>query len=156
METVYIETTIVSYLVAKPSTDPILAAHQSLTIQWWQTERARYQCVTSEEVLREAALGDPTKSRLRLAALAELAVLAIDRSARDLAREMIAEKILPPIAASDAIHAAVAAQRNIKILLTWNCRHLANPHLLSKLRLFIGRRELTLPEICTPVELMGE
>lgn len=70
METVYIETTIVSYLVANPSRDSILAAHQQLTRQWWQNERQRYQCVTSREVLPEASLGDAEMSRRRSEALA--------------------------------------------------------------------------------------
>ena len=63
METIYIETTVVSYLVANPSRDSILAAHQQLTRQWWQDERQQYQCVTSEEVLKEAGLGDVDLSR---------------------------------------------------------------------------------------------
>ena len=156
METVYIETTIVSYLVANPSQDSIVAAHQTLTRQWWQDERQRYECVTSEEVLREAFLGDAEMSRRRAEALAGMTVLAVDNAARDLARGVLAERILPPIASSDAIHAVVASLRNVNILLTWNCRHLANPHLLGKLREFVGRRGMTLPEICTPIELMGE
>jgi predicted nucleic acid-binding protein len=155
METVYIETTIVSYLVANPSRDSILAAHQQLTRQWWQDERQRYQCVTSAEALKEAGLGDVDMSRRRLQALSGLTVLAVDKSAHSLARELLAAGILPPAAASDAIHAAVAAQRGINILLTWNCRHLANPHLLGKLREFMWRYKLTLPEVCTPIELMG-
>ena len=156
METVYIETTIVSYLVANPSRDSLVAAHQTLTRQWWQEERLQYECVTSEEVLREAFLGDAEMSRRRAEALAGLMVLTVDDAARDLARGLLAERILPPAATSNAIHAAVASLRNVKILLTWNCRHLANPHLLGKLREFVGRRGLTLPEICTPIELMGE
>lgn len=155
METVYIETTIVSYLVANPSRDSILAAHQQLTRQWWQDERLHYECVTSAEVLKEARLGDAEMSRRRIEALSGLPVLAVDESARRLAQELSAARILPPAASSDAIHAAVAAQRRIKILLTWNCRHLANPHLLGKLREFMGRHGLTLPEVCTPIELMG-
>jgi hypothetical protein len=156
METVYIETTIVSYLVANPSRDPILAAHQTLTRQWWQEERLRYECVTSEEVLREAVLGDAEMSQRRAEALQGLMVLMVDDAARDLARGLLAEKVFPPAATSDAIHAVVASLRNVNILLTWNCRHLANPHLLGKLREFVGRHGLTLPEICTPIELMGE
>ncbi len=156
METVYIETTIVSYLVANPSRDSILAAHQKLTRQWWHEERLQYECVTSEEVLREAFLGDAEMSRRHVAALAELTVLTVDDTARDLARNLLAEKILPPAATSDAIHVIVASLQSVNILLTWNCRHLANPHLLGKLRAFVGRRGLTLLEICTPIELMGE
>jgi len=156
METVYIETTIVSYLVANPSRDSILAAHQQLTRQWWQDERQRYQCVTSSEVLREASLGDAGMSRRRAEALAGLTVLKVEDSARELARAILANRLLPPAATSDAIHAVVAAQNRVDILLTWNCRHLANPHLLAKLRIFMAARGLVLPEVCTPIEIVGE
>jgi hypothetical protein len=156
METVYIETTIVSYLVANPSRDSILAAHQQLTRQWWQDERQRYQCVTSSEVLREASLGDAGMSRRRAEALAGLTVLKVEDSARELARAILANRLLPPAATSDAIHAVVAAQNRVDILLTWNCRHLANPHLLAKLRAFMAARGLVLPEVCTPIEIVGE
>ncbi len=155
METIYIETTIVSYLVANPSRDSILAAHQQITRQWWQDERIRYECVTSAETLKEARLGDAEMSQRRMEALSGLTVLAVDQSARSLAQEFLTEGILPPAAASDAIHAAVAANHGINILLTWNCRHLANPHILRKLREFVAHHGLALPEICTPIELMG-
>ncbi len=156
METIYIETTVVSYLVANPSRDSILAAHQQLTQQWWQDERLRYKCVTSEEVLREAASGDAEMIGRRAEALAGMTIFLVDDTARGLARQILAEKILQPAAASDAIHAAVASLNQVNILLTWNCRHLANPHLLRRLRELMARRSLTLPEICTPIELAAE
>lgn len=156
METVYVETTIVSYLVANPSRDSILAAHQQLTRQWWQDQRARYECVTSSEVVREASLGAAEMSRRRLEALAGLTVLAVEDFARQRARELLGTGILPPAAAGDALHAVVASQHQVNILLTWNCRHLANPHVTGRLRTFMQRHGLVLPEICTPVEIMGE
>lgn len=156
METVYIETTVVSYLVANPSRDSILAAHQQLTRQWWQDEKQRYHCVTSREVLREASLGDTEMSRRRTEALAGLTVLEVDDSARELAREILAEGILPAIALADSVHVVVASQNRVNILLTWNCRHLANPHLLARLRSFISARGLVLPEVCTPIELVRD
>ena len=73
-----------------------------------------------------------------------------------LLRAILAEKILPPAAASDAIHVVVASQHRVNILLTWNCRHLANPHLLGQLRKFMAARGLVLPEVCTPIELVGQ
>jgi len=88
METIYIETTVVSYLVANPSRDSILAAHQQLTRQWWQDERQHYQCVTSAEMLKEAGLGDVEMSRRRLEAVSGLTVLVVDKSARSLAQEL--------------------------------------------------------------------
>ena len=112
--------------------------------------------MTSSEVVREAGLGDAEMSRRRAEALSGLTILAVSESARGLARELLAVKILPPAAISDAIHAVVASQGRINILLTWNCRHLANPHLLGKLRQFMTGHGLALPEICTPTELVGE
>ena len=105
--------------------------------------------------VREATQGDTEMIHRRAEALAALTVLVVDESARNLARGLLAEKILPPAAASDAIHVVVASLQGVNILLTWNCRHLANPHLLGSLREFIRRHGLILPEICTPVELMG-
>jgi hypothetical protein len=145
METVCIETTIVSYLAANPGRDSIVAAHQQLTQQWWQEEWLQYQCVTSEEVLRDSFLGDAKMSRRRAAALAGLTVLTVDDTARDLAQGLLAERILPPAATSDAIHAVVASLRSVNILLTWNCRHLANPHLLGKMRGFMECRRFGHP-----------
>jgi predicted nucleic acid-binding protein len=153
METVYIETTVVSLLVARPSRDPIIAAHQQITRRWWQDRRLRFHCVTSEEAVREASQGDPEMSRLRLEALAVLPVLPVTETARGLAKELLRKGLLPPQAVSDAIHAAVASTESIETLLTWNCRHLANPSILRSLRAFMSAHGLQLPEVCTPVEL---
>jgi hypothetical protein len=153
METIYIETTIVSYLVANPSQDLILTAHQELTREWWREERGLYRCVTSEEVIREASLGDPTMSRRRLESLSEMPVLRVDDAVRLLAKELVQERLLPPTVISDALHAAVASLHKVDYLLTWNCRHLANPHLQKGLRTFMAARRLVLPEICTPIDL---
>ena len=95
-------------------------------------------------------------SRRRAEALAGIPVLLVEDAARELARRLLTEKILPAVAASDAIHVAVSSLNGVNFLLTWNCRYLANPHLLGRLREFMTRRKLSLPEICTPVELVGE
>lgn len=71
MEAVYIETTIISYLVARESRDQILTAHQAVTREWWEQRAPLYQCVTSAEVLREAALGEREMARKRLEMLSD-------------------------------------------------------------------------------------
>jgi predicted nucleic acid-binding protein len=156
MDTVYIETTIVSLLVARPSRDPIMAAHQQVTRRWWRDRRLRFNCVTSEEVLREAAQGDSEMSRLRLDALAGMPVLPVADAALRLAEIVLQMGILPPQAFSDAIHVATASHHGVPVLLTWNCRHLANPFVLRQLRAFMSASGLTLPEVCTPVEFEAE
>lgn len=156
MEIVYIETTIVSYLVANPSRDPILAAHQQVTRQWWQGQRSSYHCLVSGETLAEAARGDVEQARLRLEALQGLPVLPITAEVEALADAILQSGSLPATVRSDAIHVAAATLAGVDFLLTWNCRHLANPHLQKQLRAFMAARGLALPEICTPIELGGQ
>ena len=153
MKTVYIETTVVSYLVARPSPDLVLAAHQQVTRDWWESGRTHYQCVASEEVVREASLGDADMAQLRLAALATITILPVNSAARQLATDIIRAGLLPSAAIADALHAAIASLNRVDILVTWNCRHLANPNLVGTLRAFVAGRGFTLPEICTLIEL---
>jgi len=80
----------------------------------------------------------------------------VDERALEIASAILEEGILPPRVLSDTIHATMAATHHADILLTWNCRHLANPELLPRMRSFMERRGLRLPEICTPVELLAE
>lgn len=156
MESVYIETTVVSYLVANPSRDPILAAHQQVTRRWWQDQRSAFQCLVSDETLAEVVRGDAEQAHLRLEALEGLPTLPITAEVEALAEAILKSGSLPPVARSDAIHVAVATLAGVDFLLTWNCRHLANPHLQKRLRALMAARGLSLPEICTPIELEGQ
>ena len=74
--TVYIETTIVSYLTARPSRDLIVAGHQQITSEWWEEIRANVDCFVSPFVIQEAARGDSKMAARRLEAIAEFPVLA--------------------------------------------------------------------------------
>jgi hypothetical protein len=59
VETVYLETTFISYLVARPSRDLLVAAHQHATEEWWATRRGEFECCVSQVVIDEASIGDP-------------------------------------------------------------------------------------------------
>ena len=58
MESVYLETTFVSYLVALPSRDVIVAGHQQATQNWWANRRHNFQCLVSQFVIDEASAGN--------------------------------------------------------------------------------------------------
>lgn len=105
---------------------------------------------------KEAARGDAEYARLRLEALQNLPTLPIATEVEHLADTILQSGSLPATARSDAIHVAAATLAGVDFLLTWNCRHLANPHLQKQLRALMAARGLTLPEICTPIELGGE
>jgi hypothetical protein len=154
METVYIETTIVSYLVARPSRDLIVAAHQQLTREWWGRRRPLLTCFISDVVLDEARQGEAEQAALRLKALEGLPRLAATLEAEQLAVAFL-KTVLPSKAARDAAHLAIATMGKVKYLLTWNCNHLANAQLLDQLEPIAGAAGFKLPRVCTPEELMG-
>jgi hypothetical protein len=152
---VYLETTIVSCLTARPSRDLILAAHQEVTRLWWE-RRLGFDLYVSQFVLNEAAGGDPAAAKMRLALLKGLKQLPVTDEVIDLGRALIADGMLPPKAGVDAIHVAVASVHEMDVLLTWNCRHLANAQLLRELGRYLAGKDYEIPVITTPEELMGE
>jgi len=99
MESVYLETTFISYLVARPGRDVIVAAHQQTTHEWWDTRRGDFECCISQVVIDEASAGDPDEIRKRLDVIRDLAVLEITESAEALAQAIIASGVIPPRAA---------------------------------------------------------
>nr|VFJ94787.1 MAG: hypothetical protein BECKLFY1418B_GA0070995_10632 [Candidatus Kentron sp. LFY]VFK01209.1 MAG: hypothetical protein BECKLFY1418A_GA0070994_11383 [Candidatus Kentron sp. LFY] len=63
---IYIETSIVSYLVARGSRDFVATANRKLTREWWETRSACFELVISEFVSREAAAGDADAAARRM------------------------------------------------------------------------------------------
>jgi hypothetical protein len=153
---VYIETTIPSYLVARPSRDFLIAAHQQLTRAWWASRGPDFDLYVSEQVLEEAGAGDANFAQKRLDLLADIPVLILTEGILKLAEHLVADGPIPPKAAGDALHIAVATVYACEYLLTWNCRHIANAEIQREARLLVRRRGFELPAICTPEELMGE
>jgi hypothetical protein len=154
METVYVETTVVSYLVSHPSRDLVVAAHQQLTREWWHRRRQLFACFISDVVLDEAGDGDTEQAALRLKALEDIPKLAATAEGERLAAAFLAG-VLSAKAAGDAAHLAIATVGKVKYLLTWNCNHLANAQLLDRLEPIAATAGFKLPRVCTPEELMG-
>ena len=152
---VYIETSVISYLTARPSKTIIGAAHQQLTQSWWG-RRFEYDLLVSQSVWQECAAGDPDAARRRLAALEGLDVLVITEDMISLAEALIAQRLIPAKAIEDSLHIAIATLHHVHFLLTWNCRHIANPIIQESIAGYLEQRGLFLPIICTPEELMGD
>jgi len=152
--TVYIETTVVSYLTAWPSRDLIRAAQQQQTREWWDLRRSAFELFCSELVEQEASAGDPAAAADRLKVVGEMQVLSITPDAAGLAAGLIAKVRLPPRAQPDALHVAIAATNGLAYLLTWNCRHLTNAVLRPQIESVCRQSGFEPPVICTPPELM--
>ena len=155
MESVYLETTFISYLVARPSRDLIVAGHQQITQEWWANRHDEFECRVSQVVVDEASVGDPAEVQKRLAVIGGLPALDVTSDATALAKAIMAAGILPPHVVRDAAHVAVAAVHAVDYLLTWNCRHLANAQIARRIACVCEKLGHRMPIICTPEELMG-
>jgi hypothetical protein len=156
MKSVYIETSIPSYLTARPSRDLRTAAWQQITLQWWEQARHHYELFTSELVVGEASEGNPEAAKRRLESLRSLTELVVDSEMETLAEKLIAEGGFPAEARVDALHVAIAAVQRIDLFLTWNCRHINNAETKPLMRSICAAAGYTCPEICTPQELLPE
>src|ERR1700733_2666671 len=153
MESVYLETSFISYLVARPSRDVIVAGHQQTTQEWWANRRSEFECAISQVVIDEASAGDAAEAHKRLNIIAGLPELEITADAEALAEAIMASGVLPPHVARDAAHIAVAA---VHYLLTWNCKHLAYAQISRRIALVCEKAGQRMRIICTPEVLMGE
>jgi len=156
MKTVYLETSIVSYLTGRISSNLVAAAHQQLTREWWELHRRRFEIVISPLVESEASRGDADAAARRVEALEGLPSLAMVPQVLELAGRLMERGALPAKAEDDAMHVAFAAVHGASYLLTWNCRHIDNAETKPIMRFVCEEAGYVCPEICTPEELMGD
>ena len=154
--TVYIETSVISYLTARPARTIIGAAHQQITQDWWERTRGRFDLLISELVVRECSAGDPDAAQKRLAALQGMPLLDISPQVRSIATGLVTESCVPPNVFEDALHIAIAAVHEVDFILTWNFKHIANPMLQERIARYLAQRGTLMPFICSPQELLGE
>jgi len=153
---IYVETSVVSYLTARPSRDLIIAANQQITEEWWQTRQAGFDLYISQMVVQEAGAGDPIAAQQRLQVLEEIPLLELNEEALTFAEYLVQEGPIPPNAVEDALHIAVAALNGMDYLLTWNFKHLANATMRYKIEQMCRQKGYEPPIICTPQELLEE
>ncbi|MDA1049699.1 MAG: type II toxin-antitoxin system VapC family toxin [Planctomycetota bacterium] len=155
MASVYLETSVIGYLASRPAVDIIFAANQLMTREWWNDHRTRFELFASQAVVDECSAGDPAAAQERLVFLIGIPVLTINAATRNLAQELLLHVGLPAKAAVDAVHIATAALNKIDYLLTWNCKHIANPAFRRKIEDVLDDAGLRSPVICTPQEMLN-
>lgn len=155
MSAVYLETSVIGYLASRPGTDIIFAANQLLTLEWWSNHRHRFDLFVSQATIDECSAGDPSAAAERLVFLEGIPVLAINPETQTLAGELMRQLGLPEKAAVDAVHIAIAGQNKVDYLLTWNCKHIANPSFRHKIDEVLASGGFASPVICTPQELLN-
>jgi predicted nucleic acid-binding protein len=153
--TLYMETSIPSYMLADPSRDPLVVTRQEATRAWWHRDHARFEVFVSDAVLDEAERGDRSAAKRRRDFLERFPVLPDSPEVQRLTELYFRERIVPSQKAADAAHLAFASVYRIEFLCTWNFKHLANAFALRRLRALNEKRGLFTPYVCTPDELLG-
>lgn len=156
LPSVYLETTVISYLTGRPSRNLRVVAHQEITIDWWTRRRMRFELYVSRLVIDEAAAGDVEAAARRLVTLNDIPRLELTESASLLATNLVTEAVIPREAVEDALHVAVAAAHGMDYLLTWNCRHIANATMRNRIADVCAASGFEAPVICTPEELLED
>jgi hypothetical protein len=151
----YLETTVISYLTARPSKDLIIAAHQQLTEEWWKNRSEDFDLYASQLVVQESSAGEVAMAAKRLALLNEVPLLAVSPACVDLAGKLVDKGPIPQKASVDALHIAIATVNGMDYLLTWNCKHIANAEMQTAVINVCRAAGYEPPVICTPEELMG-
>jgi len=153
---IYVETTVFSYLAARPSRDLRVAAHQQVTAEWWDSRRHEFELFISQLVVEEASAGDPGAASRRGEYLEDLTLLELSTIALALTERLLGDGAVPTAATEDALHIAVAAVHGMQYLMTWNCKHIANAATRSRIEVVCNEAGYDMPVICTPEELLEE
>jgi predicted nucleic acid-binding protein len=151
----YLETSVVSYLLSRPSRDVIVRAHQEITRSFWETSLTAFDPHVSVVVLEEIRLGDARAAEARLAAVSEYPVLPVTPEADRLAEHYLRRGVLPRSAIRDAYHISLATLHAMDYLVTWNLRHIASAAVRRWLTEEHRRIGLPLLTIATPEEMMN-
>jgi predicted nucleic acid-binding protein len=151
---VYLETSVISYLVGHLSRDVVVLGNQELTRDWWANRRALYELFVSEVVISEVGSGDADLARQRVAICADLRLLAVSDDAERLAPLLTKAAGMASNAATDALHVALAAVHGMDYLLSWNCTHIANATMRRAIDKQCRSSGYEPPVICTPQELI--
>lgn len=154
-ESVYLETTVVSYYTSKLKKDNIIVlAHQEITRQWWPIAIRRYNIFISDTVIDEVSSGDPDAAKRRLDEIKDFPRLEFNENVEKLAQIYVDRLNIPEKSNLDAVHLAIACMNNVDYIVTWNCTHLANGEIIKKLMKINESLGIHTPIICTPENLL--
>lgn len=153
---VYIEPTVISHLVARPSNDVILASWQRASQQLWENYADRFEFVISDIVSDEVRLGDANAAQRRLEIISALTVLEILPETDVLTYRLLNADAVPPNSVPDAQHIAIATVHGVEYLVSWNHKHIVNEHKREHINQVCREAGFQPITICTPIELMED
>ena len=153
--TVYIETSVISYLTSRPNRDLIVAAHQQITQEWWK-QLHLFEPFISEVVYNEISCGDSNAAEKRINAVRNFDYLTINPDVLELAKEYYDAINLSEKAQLDSVHLALAVHHGIDYLVSWNLIHISGARPRKIVEQVNYSNGIRTPIICTPEELLED
>lgn len=154
MARIYVETTIPSfYYNARPELE--MVARREQTREWWDKARTEnHEFVTSPAVVRELRQSAYPNQKDCIEFIINLPMLLINQEVLDVVDRYVANKAMPADPDGDALHMALASFHACDFLVTWNCKHLANPNKFSQIAGLNRIMNLPVPVVTTPFALL--
>jgi hypothetical protein len=156
MKSVYIESSVISYLTGRPSRDIVTSARQTITTEWWETQKDNFEVFVSELVINEISSGDSKAAQKRISVVNNIQVLEATKYANDLAKFLIGNGAVPASSVEDALHIGIAAAQGMDFLLTWNFKHINNAVTRDRIGIVITQQGYVSPILCSPEELFND
>lgn len=150
---VYVESSVVSYLAARPSADAITATRQHFSFQLWQ-KRDALDLLISDAVLAEIKLGNAEFANHRLIYCDQMPVLELPDHVDEVAAYLLRDKAIPAKAYTDAVHIAIAALHDVEFIASWNFRHIAGALPRRNIERALAALGVSVPVIATPEEIL--
>lgn len=150
---VYVESSVISYLTARPSRDVVKAARQAITEDWWKKEMKRFDVFISALVEEEISSGDISAARQRLDAVKDAPSADVSSEAMNIAQALIASGAVPESSKEDPLHIGIATANGIEYLLTWNFKHINNAEKKKNIIKVVEALGYQCPSLCSPEEL---
>lgn len=154
-ERVYIETSIIGAYFDDRE-DIASQAQQFWTRRWWNEISSRYEIVSSDAVVNELEHPNYPNSVKALEFISPIPKLPIENEIRQIVSIYIQNQLMPQDPIGDALHLAIASYHKCDYLLTWNCKHIANPNKFRQIRICNTSLGLFVPTLCTPNLLIGD
>jgi hypothetical protein len=153
-EKVYLETSVIgAYFDERP--DVVSSAQRYWTRLWWDQVRSRYEVVISRAVMDELSHPDFPHSLEALEHVSGLQEVPVEEEVKQIVRSYIQNRVMPANPVGDALHLALASYHKCDYLLTWNCKHIANPNKFRQIRICNISMGLYVPFLVTPNQLIG-
>ena len=153
---IYIETTVISYLAARPARDVVTLARQELSHEFWLWAPSEYALFVSELTRVEIARGDAMAAKRRLEYFSQCLMLPDLAETLGLAQQLIINKAIPETEPEDALHIAIATLAQMKYIVSWNFSHMVGPQAKRQLEKAISSLGYVAPMLATPEEIFEE